>query len=89
MVAVSLAGCGWRRGAAAAVPLSRVRARRQRCSFTRHAALARAPHGAPQPTVKLLINGEFVDSKTSKWVDVVCPVSAARGAGSSGRLVGA
>jgi hypothetical protein len=28
--------------------------------------------------VKLLINGEFVDSKTSKWVDVVCPVRSGR-----------
>lgn len=31
--------------------------------------------GAGTPTTKLLINGEFVDSKTSKWVDVVCPAT--------------
>jgi len=33
-----------------------------------------ASHQPTQEKVKLLINGEFVDSKTSKWVDVVCPV---------------
>lgn len=27
-----------------------------------------------QPTVKLLIGGEFVESKSSQWVDVLDPV---------------
>jgi hypothetical protein len=27
-----------------------------------------------QPNVKLLIDGEFIDSKASKWVDVINPV---------------
>ena len=27
------------------------------------------------PTVKLLINGEFVESKTTQWRDVVNPAS--------------
>jgi hypothetical protein len=31
---------------------------------------------AAQPTVKLLINGEFVDSKSSNWLDVHNPVGA-------------
>lgn len=29
-----------------------------------------------QPTVKLLINGEFKDSATDQWIDVKNPVSA-------------
>lgn len=32
----------------------------------------------PQPTVKLLINGEFVDSSAEKWVPVTNPVRVAR-----------
>ena len=45
-----------------------------------------APHNLPapphprtrthaQPTVKLLIDGQMVDSKTSEWVDVVNPAT--------------
>ncbi|KAI8469036.1 MAG: Aldehyde/histidinol dehydrogenase [Monoraphidium minutum] len=33
------------------------------------------PHGGAAPKTKLLINGEFVDSKTDKWVDIVCPAT--------------
>ncbi|KIZ05257.1 methylmalonate-semialdehyde dehydrogenase [Monoraphidium neglectum] len=32
-------------------------------------------HGTAPPTTKLLINGDFVDSQTSQWVDVVCPAT--------------
>lgn len=31
--------------------------------------------GAPIPTVKLLINGQFVESKTTQWRDVVNPAT--------------
>ena len=31
--------------------------------------------GASIPTVKLLINGEFVESKTTQWRDVVNPAT--------------
>lgn len=36
---------------------------------------ASADSGSNAPPVKLLINGDFVDSNTSKWIDVVCPAT--------------
>ena len=32
----------------------------------------------PQPTVKLFINGQFVESKTDNWIDNFNPVSIYR-----------
>lgn len=29
----------------------------------------------PQPTTKLFINGQFVESKTDRWIDIHNPVS--------------
>ena len=33
------------------------------------------PQSAPVPTVKLLINGKFVESQTKVWKDVVNPAT--------------
>lgn len=61
------------------------RAQRARsCHGAAHSSLLLHSLHQTQPTVKLLINGEFVDSKTDKWVDVVCPVSGQRAGESSG-----
>lgn len=45
------------------------------------------PHQLPQPTVKLLIDGQFVESKAKEWVDVRNPATQVSCRESSGRLV--
>jgi len=42
---------------------------------TAHAGASRAPSTGDVPTVKLLIDGEWVESRTSQWREVINPVT--------------